>query len=98
MKGMNNSLLEDFNKKRFTPELLYMIEKWLRSKKLLFKNIKNWGFGPLRALNTYKKFNFFLNSKMYLVIIQVHIILHNPVLMQHRWVISLLSKKLHGVI
>ena len=54
MKGMNNSLLEELNKKIITPELLYMIEKWLKSKKLVFEKIKNWGVGPLKALNAYK--------------------------------------------
>ena len=60
MKGMNNSLLEDFNKKRFTPELLYMIEKWLKSKKLLFKWNEKMGFGPLKGPKCVKNFNFFL--------------------------------------
>ena len=98
MKGINDCLLEDFNKKIIIPKLLYMIERWLKSKKLLFKRNKKIGFGPLKGPKCVKKFNFFYNSKTCLDILQIHTILHNDVLTQNRWVISVLFKKLHGVV
>ena len=99
MKGINDCLLEDFNKKIIIPKLLYMIERWLKSKKLLFKRNKKNGFGLLKGPKCVKKKSFFLNnSKTCLDILQIHTILHNDVLTQNRWVISVFFKKLHGVI
>ena len=60
MKGINVCLLEDFNKKIIIPKLLYMIERWMKSKKLLFKRNEKMGFGPLKGPKCVKNFNFFL--------------------------------------
>ena len=58
MKVINNCLLEELNNKIIIPKLHYMIEKRLKSKKLIFKRNEKKGFGPLKA-RMRKKINIF---------------------------------------